>query len=103
MSRTKMGRQTLRINFPANTDLDQFVYHYRALFDAHRIKNNIPETTTIEPRLRNALPELQRQLEQDFKSVNALIYQLKSEYGRVELHDMVMAQSHCTFHFNVGK
>jgi len=83
-----LQNKTIEIAFPLNTNLDDFVFHYQALLNAHGVKNNLPNCVPTGERLTNALKESHDHLLQDFKNVDAHMYRYKAEFGDVEITDM---------------
>jgi len=92
------------INFPLNTDLDNFVFHYRALFNAHGIKNVLPDNTNSKyEKLHNGIPKHQQMLEQDFKEMDLQLYRMKNDHGNVEVKDIKIMGNKAHVYFKVGK
>lgn len=95
--------KTVIVNFPAGTDLDNFVYHYASLIEAHGIKNTLPKAVQKYTQLTHPLEEMAKMLLHDFKSANSEIYAFKNEHGDVELHDMKIVGNKAHLIFKLGK
>lgn len=95
-------RQDINIAFPVNTDLDDLVFHYSALFSAHGVKHDLPPCTSPHKRLTNAVKESQERLLRDFQMVNDHIYGWKNEPRDVEVVDMKVTGNSVRISFNIG-
>lgn len=96
-------RKDTTIAFPVNTNLEDLVFHYSALFNAHGVKHSLPHCTTPYKKLTNAVKESQDRLLRDFERVNELVYQFKNEHGDVEIADMKVTGNSVRISFILGK
>lgn len=103
--------KTVIVNFPVGTDLDNFVYHYAALLNAHGIPNALPNTVQKYTELTHPLPEMRNMLLHDFKMANSEIYKFKNDQtkgfnlasGDVRLSDMKIVGNKAHLIFKLGK
>lgn len=103
--------KTVIVNFPNGTDLDNFVYHYAALLNAHGVPNTLPNAVQKYTELTHPLPEMRTMLLQDFKMANAEIYKFKNDQtkgfdltnGAVTLTDMKIVGNKAHLIFKLGK
>jgi|AGFT01.1.fsa_nt_gi hypothetical protein len=99
-------RHDITVAFPVNTNLEDFVFHYAALFAAHGVKHNLPACTSPHTRLTNAVKESQDRLLRDFQMVNDRLYQWKNEVhlnGDIEVVEMKVTGNSVRISFNIGK
>lgn len=92
----------MNIGFPVNTDLKNFLYHYKALFDAHGIQNCLPTYDAPTEKLGNVIEASNRTLLHDFKTVNAKMYEYKNLYGDVKIIDMKIVREQATITVELG-
>jgi len=95
-------RKDINIGFPVNTDLDDLVFHYSALFSAHGVKHALPPCVTPNKRLTNAVKESQERLLRDFQMVNDHLYQWKNAPKDIEVVDMKVAGNSVRISFIIG-
>lgn len=95
--------KTVIVNFPVGTSLDNFVYHYASLLNAHGIKNKLPNAVQEYTELTHALPEMRTMLLNDFKMANMEMYDFKNLHGNVELIDMKVVGNKAHLSFKLGK
>lgn len=96
--------ETIEIAFPVNTNLDDFVHHYAALFNAHGVKHDLPATKPSGERFGNSVPEAHTALLQDFKKVNLQLYDYKNLHmGNVEVTDIKVVGKRAYLSVKLGR
>lgn len=95
--------QSSIINIPVNADVDKIVFHYRALFNAHGVKNNLPDVKVpMVVGFENPIKATQETLERDFKEIDLELYRLKNTYGNVEITDMKIVGNKAHIFYQLG-
>ena len=96
-------RKDTSIAFPVNTNLEDMVFHYLSLFNAHGVKHSLPNCTSPYNKLTKGVKEAQDRLLLDFQKVNDLLWKFKNEYGDVEVADMKVTGNSVRISFILGK
>lgn len=80
--------QTHPLSAPPGVNIENLLWHYRALLEAHGIKHPIPEVRKEHQKLTHPIPASLYQMQKEFNEFNCTLDEWKAVYGDVEVLDV---------------